>query len=123
MIVISHPWEYVPKGSSHLNYHTDSINNKVGTKKFTASNTTGSDNQLNANDAESLITDNKNRNVPSLIKNNNQYKNIKLELNNSSLTDFSFVYLQKTTPAISNLNFETQVNQFLYYSPGTERGK
>merc|ERR1712127_1125112 len=24
MIVISHPWEFVPKGSSHLNYHTNS---------------------------------------------------------------------------------------------------
>ena len=24
MIVVNHPWEFVPKGSSHLNYHTNS---------------------------------------------------------------------------------------------------
>jgi len=27
MIVISHPWEFVPKGNSHFNYHTGSNNN------------------------------------------------------------------------------------------------
>lgn len=107
MIVISHPWEYVPKGSSHLNYHTNSINNKVEIKNFTASNAAGSENQENTSDAD-MITE-KNR-----ITQNNQYKNIKLELNNSSLTDFSFVYLQKTAPVINNLNFEVQVYQTFY---------
>lgn len=86
MIVISHPWEFVPKGSSHLNYHTNSITNKaIIDSRAAASNIAGG--------AEVQDDTEGQRHQPKAVQ--ALRKNIKLELNNSSLTDYSFVYLNQ----------------------------
>lgn len=92
MIVISHPWEFVPKGSSHLNYHTNSITNKAIIDSRTASNVAGGAEVQNTTDFganHDTEGHNQHKAVQALRK------NIKLELNNSSLTDYSFVYLNQ----------------------------
>ena len=119
MIVISHPWEFVPKGSSHLNYHTNSVNTKAGENKATAAAGATSRSSGGSNDAQSQQQQQQLNQQPFLTNANeknrvlfNQRKNIKLminsELNNSSLNEFSFVYWQKT-PLINQMNFETSV--------------
>ena len=123
MIVISHPWEFVPKGSSHLNYHTNSVNTKAGESKATAAagatrRSSGGGGGGGGNDAQSQQQQQLNQQPFSSNLNEknrvlfNQRKNIKLminsELNNSSLNEFSFVYWQKT-PLINQMNFEASV--------------
>ncbi len=106
MIVISHPWEFVPKGSSHLNYHTNSIDNKAESKAFTAGHGAGSEGQIAADlPFGASESEAKGRILQA------QRKNIKLELNNSSLVDYSLVYLQKNAPFNMN-SVETQVTVY-----------
>ena len=110
MIVISHSWEFVPKGSSHLNYHTNSsTNTKSDTNKSAAigSASGGANNQpeqlTNQQQHQQLNNDKKlgpKKNVRVMINS---------EFNNSSINDLSFAYWQKT-PLINKLNFDQQVN-------------
>jgi hypothetical protein len=116
MIVISHPWEFVPKGSSHLNYHTNSIKNNTLTTSTATSNTNIEANKTEPSKACTKETEQQMTGTTSQINTRtmpvhmqSQRKNIKLELNNSSLTDYSFMCWQKTVPLINNLNFETKV--------------
>ncbi len=117
MIVISHPWEFVPKGSSHLNYHTNSVINENPVTTTTISSTCSIEankielNKVNTKDTEqpmaATTSQTNNRALPLQMK--SQRKNIKLELNNSSMTDYSFMCWQKNIPLINNLNFEIKV--------------
>ncbi len=133
MIVISHPWEFVPKGSSHLNYHTNSTSNGNTNNATTNNgNITTSKNNIDSkisntgglNDSTqqqplqqpqqtfhkshlNRILSNQNNTTLS-----NQRKNIQLivhpEDNNTSLNEFSFAYLNKS-PLLNNINFEPTV--------------
>ncbi len=139
MIVISHPWEFVPKGSSHLNYHTSSSNTKAdnnktsiagssignngtiaGTSASTAAmptNAASITGAANNADLMAYSTNLNEKNRITLAHANLQRKNIKLminsELNNSSINEISFIHWQKT-PLINNMNFELAVFDFLY---------
>ena len=118
MIVISHPWEFVPKGSSHLNYHTNSTTNgntnnattnngNITTSKNNndkMSNTGGLNDSTQQNMSQQQPTYQKSHLNRILLNqnnsSNNQRKNIQLivhpEDNNSSLNEFSFAYLNKS---------------------------
>ena len=125
MIVISHPWEFIPKGniakifsllnhfnnlrniqtflgSSHLNYQTSTIgNNKIDNKNA------NNEQQSNLPKQHSRQVFNGRKDNIQLIGNSDD--------NNVSLNDFSFIYLNKS-PLINNFNFETSVNNiFLLY--------
>ncbi len=130
MIVISHPWEFVPKGSSHLNYHTNSTTNgntnnattnngNITTSKNNndkMSNTGGLNDSTQQNMSQQQPTYQKSHLNRILLNqnnsSNNQRKNIQLivhpEDNNSSLNEFSFAYLNKS-PLLNNINFEQTV--------------
>ena len=123
MIVISHPWEFVPKGSSHLNYHTNSVTSKPDANKggFTAVNSnvnaggeapgTHNINKNNHNNNNQELQDKVNHRAMRMPSHQlqGQRGSVKLELNNSSLTDYSYMCWQKTKPLIGNMNFETRV--------------
>ena len=54
MIVISHPWEFVPKGNSHFNYHTGSSSNANGDSKNEKGFDKNMEMQLNPNSLNHL---------------------------------------------------------------------
>ena len=126
MIVISQPWEFVPKGSSHFNYHTVSGNNKIDNKNGnnciigteSIQNQQTSQAQNNPNQAQFYL---QKSHLNRVFSSHNQYgqrnqygqmKNIQLivhpEDNNSSINEFSFSFLNKSS-LINNINFETTV--------------
>lgn len=130
MIVISHPWEFVPKGSSQSNYHTS--NNASGTVSATSANLISSSN-LNSNKSSNAAIGSSGVNdvmmMPTTSQTNqppqfylhkshlnrfysNQNLNQRISLpedNNSSLSDISFAYLHNRSPAIQNINFDSSV--------------
>ena len=131
MIVISHPWEFVPKGNSHFNYHTGSSNNKKSDSKNASSTTSGNllEMQQNQQQQQSLHGQTNSQQqhhqqlnsqqfylqkshlnrVFSNHNSNNMRKNpamIISEDGNSSINELSYGYMPKT-PFINNINFET----------------
>jgi hypothetical protein len=101
MIVISHPWEFVPKGSSHLNYHGKDIK------------TESKSNQFNAN----VIQNGGEKKADGYGQafNTNQPKGILIvHPEDSSLNESSFAYFHKS-PSINQINLEQneRVNKLL----------
>ena len=135
MIVISHPWEFVPKGSSHLNYHT---NSSTSTSNTTTNITTTTTSNINNNNTKTDNQQQKNTTTTTTITANtltggcfvmqepNQNdkkigpkKNVRVminsEFNNSSLNDMSYAYWQKSPVIINKLNFEQQVIVIIFH--------
>ena len=118
MIVISQPWEFVPKGSSHFNYHTGSGNNKIDNKNAnnctigTESIQNQQQSQNHPNQAQFFLQKSHLNRVFSSHSQYGQRKNTQLivhpEDNNSSINEFSFSFLNKS-PLINNINFEITV--------------
>jgi hypothetical protein len=137
MIVISHPWEFVPKGSSHLNYQTttnttkDSENTKdVAATANIAAGSGSSSSRINNLIGNLAATSNNNNNQPptsNIPLSIQQHRTNKIlfhqqsSLNtgrkiaddaNSSTHDFSINYIQKSPLFNNNINnFETIVNK------------
>lgn len=117
MIVISHPWEFVPKGSSQLNYHTSSMSggasnsNNSNYKLDSNKNATCGVNEMqatNSNQTALFYLHKSHLNRFCSNQNLNNQRNSNPEDNNSSLSDISFAYLHKS-PLVANMNFETSV--------------
>ena len=125
MIVISHPWEFVPKGSSHFNYQTSSAasNSKLDNKNMT----TGTNANIHINQDGTFLSHLDSQHVDKLSNNQLEKnhlsrafynpvpqirKNIKLVVNseeiNSNLNEFSFSYLQKS-PLLNKFSYENSV--------------
>lgn len=118
MIVISHPWEFVPKGNSHLNYHTNSSSNN----NLNNNNNNNGNNTNNINSA--IKSDNKTSLASTGAANLDQSslqqadkkpgvkKNVRVMINseftNTTLSDMSYGYWQKS-PLVNKLNFDHQV--------------
>ena len=58
MIVISHSWEFVPKGSSHFYYHINSV--KSSTSNFNNYKNTTTNDVLCVKNTNTIINNNKN---------------------------------------------------------------
>ena len=109
MIVISHPWEFVPKGNSHFNYHTGSSSNANGDSKNEKGFDKNMEMQLNPNSLNHLQQQQfqKNQlnsariNPPLIISDNDRWKMDK----DSSFGDFSYGFSHKS-PIINKMNFE-----------------
>ena len=118
MIVISHPWEFVPKGSSHLNYHTNSSTTTIATatanNQQQKSNTTTTTTTTTAAGGGGGTTSNQAMQEPTHLQQKiGPKKNVRVminsEFNNSSLNDMSYAYWQKSPGVINKLNFEQPV--------------
>ena len=123
MIVISQAWEFVPKGSSHFNYHTNSSTgnacnklNDLATASATAaaavSGGGGGGGGLNAGVEAGSVDDAASGNLRSMQKGfsskpfGRHYDRIKIaeDSNNISLNELSFAgyYISKSPVAMSN---------------------
>jgi hypothetical protein len=129
MIVISHPWEFVPKGSSHLNYHTNSSTSTSNTTTNITTTTTSNinnktDNQQQKNTTTTTTTANTLTGGCIVMQESNDKKigpkkNVRVminsEFNNTSLNDMSYAYWQKSPVIINKLNFEQQVIIIIFH--------
>jgi len=122
MIVISHPWEFVPKGSSHLNYHTNSsntINNNNNNNNNNNCNSTGTTNLKSGSGIQeqtlTSLQQQQQQDKKALASKKNVRVMINSEFNNSIINDMSYGYLQKS-PLINKLNFEQPVSKMLINS-------
>lgn len=124
MIVISHPWEFVPKGNSHFNYHTGSLNNTNVDRKNEKNSDNNTEMQLNPsiqnnlqqqqfqkNQVNGIFPSNAVRmNPPLIISDDDRWKMDK----DSSFGEFSYAFPHKS-PLINKMNFDTlNVRIFLY---------
>lgn len=119
MIVISHPWEFVPNGSSHFNYHSSNTNtnNKEEIIKSATSSSGASANvirDIHISSQQQAIQVNLHKNHLNRMFNNtsirkiSQLMSVNNEDNNASINEISSNYFQKS-PLINNMNFETSV--------------
>jgi hypothetical protein len=128
MIVISHPWEFVPKGSSHLNYHTNSSTSTSNTTTNITTTTTSNINNKTDNQQQKNTTTTTTANTltggcivmqESNDKKIGPKKNVRVminsEFNNTSLNDMSYAYWQKSPVIINKLNFEQQVIIIIFH--------
>ena len=125
MIVISHPWEFVPKGNSHFNYHTGSLNNNnnnnnndkpADSKNNASSNNAVLEMQQIQQQASHAMNSQQNQlylqksHLNRVFSNHssiNMRKNptIISEDGNASINELSYGLMPKS-PLITNINFE-----------------
>lgn len=119
MIVISHPWEFIPKGSSHLNYYSNggSMNAKSDAKVIDPTTDNIITTNENANNKLPTTSSNTNVQPPQFYlqkshasnKTSSNKKSNQFNHEDSSLSEISFAYLHKSPLYIKNINFETSV--------------
>ena len=116
MIVISHPWEFVPKGSSHFNYHTTSTS--------TSSTSTSNNDNANNQNASTGVPNHGARDQAAAatatvphggkmvggIKSRASHMMMAIEENNTSISEFTSGFYGGSrfakSPLVKNLNFE-----------------
>lgn len=121
MIVISHPWEFVPKGSSSQlishNSISTSASQAIGSKTDAVQATTPSAQGTKSESIEPKMSHPQFYLHKSHL--NRFYSNQNLsnpgreslpEDNNSSISEISFAYLHKS-PIVSNFNFDFSINE------------
>jgi hypothetical protein len=114
MIVISHPWEFTPKGNSHFNYLSS---NATGLDQTSRNEPPPqSERQKNPNIQQQQQDQQQQKQQPSFYLPKSHLSRVFMpqqcqsnDMNNTTMSDISFSYYGKSPIISNNINFENNV--------------